>query len=484
MSADIRSGRPDGSDPDGPTARLGTADPVDLVGVGYGPAALAVATALDDAAEEAACARHGAAVGPQPTALFLERAKSSAWQPDMLLPGTDIQHHFLRDLAGPRNPRSRFTFPNYLKEVGRLYPFTLLGGYVSRQEWSAYVEWVATSLDQPVRYRQEVLEVAPVTDDDGVVRTARVVARDTATGATATHLARNVLVSTGHQPYVPELFADVLGERVFHSSGYLAHLRSLPREANLRIAVVGAGQNAGEALLHLASAYPQARITSLARNSGFRLYNLGHFSNEAYFPGEVDYFYALDRGQRESVFAEVHSTNYAGVDPDVSTGLYQLAYEDRHFGPGRLDFRRRVSVEACEPTPSGAYKLTTRQVHSGAVEELEADVVVLCTGFREPRFPALLEPLRRHVRFDEYGDPLVTRAFRLETGPECTVGVYLNGITEWRHGINSATSFSTIAVRAEQILTDLAAHRTEDTPGRARPVRPAPEPEPVAPLPR
>ncbi|WNI14320.1 SidA/IucD/PvdA family monooxygenase [Actinacidiphila sp. ITFR-21] len=449
-------------------------DVLDLVGIGYGPAALAVAAALDDEAEQAAWAARGGPAAPQPTALFLERAASAAWQPNMLLPGTDIQHHFLRDLAGPRNPRSRFTFPNYLKEVGRLYPFTLLGGYVSRHEWSAYIEWVAERISQPVRYRQEAVEVVPVTEDDGAVRTLRVLARDTATGATSAYTGRSVLVSTGHQAYVPELFADVLGERVFHSSDYLPRVGALPRDRPLRIAVVGAGQNAGEALLHLAGAFPDAAITSLSRNSGFRLYNLGHFANEAYFPGEVDYFYALDRRQRESAFAEAYSTNYAAVDPDVSTGLYQLAYHDRHFGPGRLDFRKRTSVDGIEPTGTGSYRLTLRQLHSGQREELAADVVVLCTGFREPRFPAALEPLRPYVRFDETGDPVVSRDFRLETTPECTAGVYLNGITEWRHGINSATSFSTIAVRAEQILNDLTAHRRPSAPQSADPADPVP----------
>ena len=439
------------------------ADLADLVGIGFGPAAIAVAAAIEDEAEELP-------PGTRPVdARFLERAPDAAWQPNMLLAGTDIQHHFLRDFATPRNPRSRFTFPSYLVDTGRFYPFTLMGGYVSRHEWSAYVQWTAAQLSLPVRYDTEVVEVAPVRRDGRVVA-ARVRGTDVHTGATTDQLARNVLVSTGHQPYVPELFAPVAGERVFHSSQYLPRIGALAGRDVRRIAVVGAGQNAGEILLHTAATFPGAEIHSLARNSGFRLYNLGHFSNEAYFPAETDYFYALDAEQREKVFAEVYSTNYAAVDPDVSTGLYRLVYEDREWGPGRIHMRKRTAITSCAAGAGGGVRLGLREVNTGAVDELDADLVVLCTGFREPKVPAVLEPFAECVDREQNGDPVVSREFRLGVTPDCEVGIYLNGVTEWRHGINSATSFSTLAIKAGAILRDLR---------RRQPVAPLAPPVPV-----
>lgn len=428
--------------------------PLDVIGIGFGPAAIAVAVAIEDATEPpgvGVCA---------PAALrvqFLERGGSSAWQPSMLLPGTDIQHHFLRDFATPRNPRSRFTFPCYLVDTGRLYPFTLMGGYVSRQEWSEYVEWVAARISLPVRYDSEVVDVTPVMRDGRVVA-ALVRSRHTRSGEVTEHLARNVLVSTGHQPHVPGKFAMVLGDRVFHSAEFLPRVAAWPAEGPQRIAVVGAGQNAGEIILHIANAYPKAVIYSLTRNSGFRTYNLGHFSNEAYFPAETDYFYGLDRSSRERVFAEVHSTNYASVDPDVSFAMYRLAYEDRHWGHGRLHMRKWTVVESCAVTPGGL-QLKLRELNTATSDELEVDAIVLCTGFREPRLPAVLEPFRPYVELDDVGDPVVDRTFRLSVTADCEVGLYLNGVTEWRHGINTATSFSTLAIRAGEILRDIDTRR-------------------------
>jgi L-ornithine N5-monooxygenase len=419
----------------------------DLLGVGFGPAALSVAVAIEDHNEEAA----GAAETVR--AHFLERASGPQWQPNMLLPGTDIQHHFLRDFATPRNPRSRFTFPSYLVDSGRFFPFTLMGGYVSRQEWSRYVEWTAEQITAPVEYGVQVSHIEPVTEDGRVTR-ARVVGVHAETGERVERVAENLLISVGHTPNVPDDFAPLLGDRVFHSSQYLPRISALPKSAR-RFAVIGAGQNAGEIVLHLASAFPDAEIHSLVRNSGFRMYNLGHFSNEAYFPAETDYFYGLDRENRKKVFDEVYSTNYASVDPDVSTALYRAAYEDATWGPGRLHLRKRTSVDVVQQAPGGGYRLDLREVNTGEADSLDVDVVILCTGYREPKIPPLLDAFLPHIVTDEAGEPEVTRAFRLEVTEDCGVGLYLNGITEWRHGINSATSFSTMAIKARDILADV-----------------------------
>jgi len=421
---------------------------LDLVGVGFGPAGIAVATAIED--EQETLSASAARLSVQ----FIESAPTSAWQPHMLLPGTDIQHHYLRDFATPRNPRSRFTFPSYLVDTGRFYPFTLMGGYVSRHEWSEYVLWTAAAVTLPVRYGTTVIEIAPVVRDGRVI--AARVGGEAAEGAEpCAYLARNVVVSIGHQPYVPDLFTAHLGERVFHSAEFLPRISALAAQHRRRVAVIGAGQNAGEIVLHLANTSAETEIYSVVRNSGFRICNLGHFSNEAYFPDETDYVYNLDDHARRQVFDEVYSTNYAGIDPDLSSALYRTVYEDRYWGRQRVVMRKRTAVDSCTPTPGGGYRLALREVHTGASDQLEVDVVVLCTGYREPKLPAILDPFRGYVDLDGTANPVLTRDFRLGVAARCDVGLYLNGITEWRHGINTATSFSTMATKAGEILLDI-----------------------------
>ncbi|MFD6417779.1 SidA/IucD/PvdA family monooxygenase [Streptomyces sp. NPDC060194] len=434
-----------------------TAPPVhDVVVAGFGPSGIALAAAVEDHDDT----RPGA---PALRAAYLERAADSAWQPHQVLPGTDIQHHFLRDLATPRDPGSRFTFTRFLHGSGRFYPFTLLGGYVSRLEWSEYVQWAAAQVRTAPEYHREVLRVEPVADGDGVVRTARVVSRDPRDGTLHEHLGRNVVLATGHVPRIPAVFADAVGERVFHASEFLPRMQALAAsgEPVRRYAVIGAGQTAGETVLHLAAADPAAQIHSLVRHQGFRLYELGHFSNEAYFPEATDYFYGLRGPARERALGQARATNYSAVDPDVSTALYQAAYQDRLTGADRLHLHRRTEVTGVEATATGV-RLETAEVFTREAGLLEVDAVILCTGYTEPELPAPLAPFAAHLRREE-GRLAVTRAFRAETDERCEVGIYLDGMTEWRHGIASATSFSQMADKADTVHRDLR-RRVEERP--------------------
>jgi L-ornithine N5-monooxygenase len=260
-------------------------------------------------------------------------------------------------------------------------------------------------------------------------------------------------VATGYPPYVPELFQPALGDRVFHASGLLSRLAALPAEVD-SFAVIGAGQTAGEVALYLHDRYPRARVHALTRNAGFRMYELGHFSNEAFFPEETDYFFRLDHDQRQRALAGVYATNYAAVDPDLSTALYRTVFEERLTGHERLHVHKRTGVTGCTPAPGGV-RLDLVEVNTGAREAMTVSAVVLCTGFTEPRPPAVLEPFTPYLRTDAGGDLAIGPTYRVEVTDDCAVGIYLSGITEWRHGIGTATSFSQMALRAEAIRNDL-----------------------------
>ncbi|MGP9019654.1 SidA/IucD/PvdA family monooxygenase [Streptomyces sp. BR1] len=415
----------------------------DLVVAGFGPSGIALAAAVED---------HDDAVGGAPLAArYLEKAADSAWQPNLVLPGTDIQHHFLRDFATPRDARSRFTFPHYLRQSGRFYPFTLMGGYVSRLEWSDYVQWAARQVRGPVDYHREVVAVKPVVVE-GRVRSARVVSRDTRDGSLHTVEGRNVALATGHEAYVPDTFRPYLGERVFHASRLLPSLAALGPLR--RVAVIGAGQTAGEIVLHLAAQHPDAEIHSVVRHAGFRMYELGHFSNEVYFPDETDYFYGLEGEQRERALGQARATNYAAVDPDVSTALYQAVYQDGFTGRQRMHMHKRTEITGLDADGERVL-LETEEVFTGERGRIEVDAVVVCTGYREAAMPSQLAAFTPYLRLDDHGRPEVTRAYRAETTDDCEVGIYLDGLTEWRHGIGSATSFSQMAAKADTIHRDL-----------------------------
>lgn len=420
----------------------------DLIGVGFGPAGIALAVAMEDANEERS----------EPSSwksLFIEQAPDSSWQPNMLLSGTDIQHHWLRDFATPRNPRSRFTFPYYLQQKGRLFTFGLLGCNASRIEWSDYVRWVAKQVAHYALYRHRVIAIEPVdSGNNSPIHVVRIRAQEAETGATKEFYARNIVLGTGRKPNIPEIYTPYLGDRIFHSHYFTSHIQHINADQRPTFAVVGSGQNAIEVVLYLASHFPHSEIYSINRNGGFRTYDLGHFSNEVYHPADVDYFYSLPKSARRQVEQESKYTNYSSVDPDVSHDLYAKVYEEEVQGIRRIHVMKRSSVLKVIPHhPSFELCVEDRYLHS--TKSLRADVVILCTGFTEEQNPTYLHPLAPYMQVDDDGDFLIERDYEVKTDDRMQVGIFFNGLTERTHGISDSASFSMMALKAQRTLERL-----------------------------
>lgn len=413
---------------------------VEVLGIGFGPAAISLACAIEDLIEE-----RGAS--PAGSALFLEKAAQTAWQPELILPNTDINHHVFRDLVTPRNPRSRFSFAMYLREKGRLYRFGVLGRPASRLEWSDYVTWTARQLASYVRYNENVTEILPnlsggtlthfeVVTSSGIVR------------------ARNLVVSTGVYPRVPALFQDHLGSHVFHTSEYLSRISALGADFPKRWLVLGSGQSASEAVSDLLQRHPDIHVRSLHRSSGFKLTQLGNFPNLIFSPEQVDYFHSLDLPARKRLFAEVKATNYSGIDFDESQKLYSIAYEESITG--RETFKTMVYSDAVgiAKTPGG-YAVTARDIFNGKETTFEVDGVVLATGYDQPLIPPLFTPLLPWLELDTDGGVVIGRDYRVALAGNAQARIFMNGLSERTHGISDGQSFSLMALRSERILKSI-----------------------------
>lgn len=241
----------------------------DLVAVGFGPASLAIACALHDSLE--ADMRSGRARNSKPKVLFLEKQDGFAWHSGMLLPSAKMQISFIKDMATLRDPRSRFTFINYLHENGRLVEFTNLGTFLpQRAEYEDYLRWCAGHFKDVVRYSTDVTSVSVENPGrSGPVKTFIVSAWESATGRTVSFRARNVLVAIGGQPKLPDILPKG-HPRVLHSSQFAHHVpRLLPdTTAPYRVAVLGSGQSAAEAFNSIHYTYPASR-TWLVMKSEF-----------------------------------------------------------------------------------------------------------------------------------------------------------------------------------------------------------------------
>jgi L-ornithine N5-monooxygenase len=448
---------------------MSTADATfDLIGAGFGPANLALAVALQEHAEQTG--------GPGLRGLFLESQPEFHWHPGMLLESSRLQVSFLKDVVTMRNPRSRFTFLNYLAEQGRLDRFiNLRDFYPSRIEFNDYLRWIAGQLHSVVRYRRKVVSVRPVeAGPAGGVSALRVVARDLATGQTEEYVGRNLVVATGGVPHFPEAVEGFRHRRVFHSSAFLGrvHQEFPPADTPFRFVVVGAGQSAAEVVHYLLDHYPRADVIGVIRGFGYRPMDESHFINELFSPQTVDTFYQLPPRFRAALLADARYTNYAAVDQDLIKELYKRAYQEQFLGRRVFKVLPFHELMRLEET-GGRLLLSFRDLTAEGETLLDADGVILATGYHFPKPARLLAPLAAYLVPGPGGGIQVGRDYRVATGSGFAPAIYLQGCCEDTHGI-SDTLLSILATRSGQILQSLLEARRgphDSAPTPARPGR-------------
>lgn len=415
---------------------------VDLLGVGFGPANLSLAIALQEDS-------------PRTTAYFLEAEPDPVWQGGMLLDGSNIQNHPCRDLVTLRNPRSHYSFLNYLFEQGRLVEHLNLPlEFPLRKEYAQYIRWATNQFRTQVGFGAQVTDIAIADADDppSYVVTC-------ADGSC--HRGRALVLGIGRTPFVPSPFDNLDSPRICHLTQYLHIMRQLTSAPPKSIAVIGGSQSAVEIVLDLASRFPQARIANYVRKYGLRLKDTSPFSEEGFFPAFTDYYYKATRADKDTLDAFIRPTNYSSSDADVLHSLYALIYEQRLDGDQRVFVHRNSEVRAAGVDDSGVW-LEVAEVHTKEVLVDRADLVILATGFRdlgphphqEP-YPALLDGVIDRFQFDDDGYLVVEADYCLRPHSDSTPPLFLNGLCETSHGIGDAGSFSLLSLRAATIRDGL-----------------------------
>ncbi|GAA0297789.1 lysine N(6)-hydroxylase/L-ornithine N(5)-oxygenase family protein [Streptomyces polychromogenes] len=427
----------------------------DVVGIGFGPSNMSLAIALKE---------HGASAPQHPVrSHFFERQPTFGWHRNMLLPSATMQISFLKDLATFRNPMSRFSFISYLHASNRLVQFVNNQSFIpTRQEFHQYLEWAAAGLSDQVTYGAEVTSIRPVTGPGA--RTPDLLEVEVRSGGTvSTVTARNVVVSTGLVPRLPEGVSA--GERVWHSSEFLSRFNAQDPQDLKRVAVVGAGQSAAEVTRFLYDSLPHAEVSAVIPSYGYSVADDTPFANQVFDPDTVDEYYFGTEGARDAFWRYHRNTNYSVVDADVIRSLYQRSYDEQVRGVQRLHFRNLTRVDAVEGSAGGA-RVVLRSLLDDSREELAVDALVFASGY-DGLDPARLlgEEFDRHFQRDAAGRHRVERDYRLVATSGLTCGVYLQGGTEHSHGLTSAL-LSNIAIRSGEIADSIVLRRTERELGR------------------
>ncbi|HEV7514989.1 MAG TPA: SidA/IucD/PvdA family monooxygenase [Thermoanaerobaculia bacterium] len=442
------NGREPTAVPDGP-------DTYDVVGIGFGPANLALAVCLEEAAEEPG--------GRDFSRLFLEAKPKAVWHPGLLLEDSLIQISVLKDLATVRNPRSYFTFLNYLKAKGRLFEFLNLRDlFPTRIEFNDYLSWVAGELRERVRYGREVVALEPVTgagngNGNGTVERLRVVTRNIATGKTEALLTRSVVLATGGVPCMPQGIQLTPGGRAFHASEFLHRMRQdFPdKQGEYRFVVVGSGQSGAELFCYLLNHYPRADVTAAIRRFSYKPVDGSDFTNEIFFPQMVDYLYELPDEKRQLVLDQCKDVNYAVVDMALIRRIYRCLYQEKVEGKNRARIRPFLQLTGLEERPGS---IVARFEHLVAEQplQIEADAVVVATGYSWKREHPLLASLSPYIVRTAKGAYRMERDYRLATAPGFLPRLYLQGFAEDTHGASEPV-LSLLPIRAGDIVKSMSA---------------------------
>lgn len=421
----------------------------DVLGIGFGPANIALAIALEEAGSTLSCR-------------FLEKRPHACWQAGMLLEDSDIQNHPLRDLVTPRNPRSRYSFTNFLFENNRLFEHLNLGlQYPLRVEYEQYVRWAASFFEDQVEYGVEVVDIDVLPDPiTGAI--SGYIVRD---GAGRSWTARSLVLAPGRTPNIPIQFAHLRDERVVHLTHYLFALERACRDGHKpRVAVVGGSQSAVEILLHASGSGACDCVVGITRTFGFRQKDTSPFSDEVYFPQFVDTFFHADAQTKARLRAELEQTNYSSADKDVVEALYVRLYSNRILGRRSLAVLTNTEVVSAQATSAGI-ELALRNSVTGEPACERVDLVILATGFldigsgpKRERYPALLERLAPRLDLDGgYLDVAFDYRVKFAPARDAQAPLYLNGLCESSHGMGDSGSFSLLALRSASIVRSLAA---------------------------
>lgn len=392
---------------------------------------------------------------PYPKVAFLERQDAFGWHEGMLLPPAKMQISFLKDLATFRNPRSSFTFLNYLYTKQRLAAFSNLGTFLpKRREYADYMRWCAEPFEHIVDYGQNVLGIRPNTDGNRVTSFS-VDVRDKHSDTPRTLRTRKAVIAIGGQANIPS-FLPISHPQVIHSSSYLKQIgKALPEsDKPYTIAVIGGGQSAAETFNDLQTRYPNARTRLIIRGSALRPSDDSPFVNEVFDPERVDSFYDAPPEARAKAVADDKATNYSVVRLELLEHMYDTMYTQKLAEPDSSKWRHRIlnhrNVVECT-NDAGLMKLKmVNSIPKGldavkSIEYLNCDAVVVAAGYKRDGHASIMKPLE-HLRPRYTGTDLqeanagwkVRRDYSVEFDSEkvdSKCAIYLSGCNEGTHGV-------------------------------------------------
>lgn len=235
----------------------------DIVCIGFGTKGLALSTILAD---------HDSSQ----KVLVVERGNHFDAELASAFPDHGMASTFLRDLITLRNPRSPYTFINFLHETELLIDFTNVSQLsTTRRLATQYLTWVADKIERLgwVAYGKEVVNIKPrKSRPDGVITEWTLDLRARENGAASKVICKKVVIATSPMSRLPEALSS---PRIAPYTVPLSHAENVldrihRAERPLNIAILGADQEAIELFEHLVSSPGGHKATLIFKASALR----------------------------------------------------------------------------------------------------------------------------------------------------------------------------------------------------------------------
>lgn len=386
---------------------MNTTKVFDLIGIGIGPFNLGLAALCDEL--------------PGLDCLFIEKQPEFNWHPGMMIPGTRLQVPFYADLVTLTNPRSRFTYLNYLHEQQQMITFGVHEQqFITRKEFNNYCRWVCSLLPN-LHFSETCLEIEPGLHGYKVI-TDR-----------GTYYAAHIVVGAGSVPYIPACVKELHPHRLIHTSDYLFHKKHITQLPS--VTIVGSGQSAAEVFYDLLSDRENftAGLSWFTSSERFFPMDYSKFSLELSSPSYVDYFYSLPPTVRLPLLKN-QKMLYKGINFNLIDEIYDKLYLQRieditspvHISANCLlkDISCKTNEIVCD------FEQTQKQ----QVFQHCTDTLILATGYQTV-VPDFLTPLKKQLRLTLDGKNYnANRNYSIDDNNS----VFIQN-AEWRtHGFNTA----------------------------------------------
>ncbi len=239
---------------------------------------------------------------------------------------------------------------------------------VSREEFNQYYQWAAKNI-KSIKFNRNV-QTIKYSNNKFMVQTS-----------SEKFLSKNIVIGVGTVPYIPDDFASLQCNTLFHNTKYKEYKSKLNFEGK-KIAVIGGGQSGAEIFNDIISTPTiPTKISWISRRTNFHPLEDSCFSNELYIPSYIKYFSNLPENIRERKLNEQKFTS-DGITQELIDLIYNKIYELKFVKKSSTDFDLLLNCSA-NTIKSDAiqHKLEILDLNKNEAIVEDYDIVILATGY-------------------------------------------------------------------------------------------------------